>query len=155
MTIEQVVWEVPADEHADVFRESVRPVVRELMNAEVSELIGAKLGERNPEGRMTQRNGYRPRRWDARTDEIELQIPKLRHGSYFPHGLLEPRKRGERALFSLFSRRTCAASRRAGWTSWSSRSGQSLALGGEPHGGICRSKQAAAVRGRQPVAGIR
>ena len=101
MTIEQVVREVMADEHADVLRESVRLVVQELMNAEVSELIGAELGERNAEGRMTQRNGYRPRRWDTRAGEIELQIPKLRQGSYFPHGLLEPRKRGERALLSV------------------------------------------------------
>jgi hypothetical protein len=52
MTIEQVVRELMAGEHADVLRESVRLVVKELMNAEVSELIGAAHGERNPEGRM-------------------------------------------------------------------------------------------------------
>jgi putative transposase len=101
MTLEQVVREVLADEHADVLRESVRLVVQELMNAEVSELIGAGHGERNPEGRMTQRNGYRPRQWDTRVGVIDLQIPKLRQGSYFPHGLLEPRKRGEQALLSV------------------------------------------------------
>jgi putative transposase len=101
MTLEQVVREVLADEHADVLRESVRLVVQELMNAEVSELIGAGHGERNPEGRMTQRNGYRPRQWDTRVGVIDLQIPKLRRGSYFPHGLLEPRKRGEQALLSV------------------------------------------------------
>jgi putative transposase len=101
MTIEQVVRGVMADEHADVLRESVRLVVQELMNAEVSELIGAELGERNPDGRMTQRNGYRSRQWDTRVGAIDLQIPKLRQGSYFPHGLLEPRKRGEQALLSV------------------------------------------------------
>jgi putative transposase len=101
MTLEQVVREVMAGEHADVLRESVRLVVQELMNAEVSELIGAAHGERNPEGRMTQRNGYRPRRWDTRVGVVELEIPKLRQGSYFPHGLLEPRKRGEQALLSV------------------------------------------------------
>ena len=101
MTIEQVVRQLMSDEHADVLRESVRLVVQELMELEVSELIGAELGERNPEGRMTQRNGYRRREWDTRAGVIELEIPKLRQGSYFPHGLLEPRKRGEQALRSV------------------------------------------------------
>ena len=101
MTIEQVAREVMAGEHADVLRESVRLVVQELMNAEVSELIGAARGERNPEGRLTQRNGYRRREWDTRVGVIDLEIPKLRQGSYFPHGLLEPRKRGEQALLSV------------------------------------------------------
>jgi transposase-like protein len=100
MTIEQVVREVMAGEHADVLRESVRLVVQELMNAEVSELIGAELGERTAD-RATWRNGYRSREWDTRVGVIELQIPKLRQGSYFPHGLLEPRKRGEQALLSV------------------------------------------------------
>jgi putative transposase len=101
MTLEQVVREVMAGEHADVLRESVRLVVQELMELEVSELIGAELGERKPDGRMTQRNGYRPRRWDTRAGAIELQIPKLRRGSYFPAAILEPRKRGEQALLSV------------------------------------------------------
>jgi putative transposase len=101
MTLEQVVREVMAGEHADVLRESVRLVVQELMELEVSELIGAELGERKPDGRMTQRNGYRPRRWDTRAGVIELQIPKLRRGSYFPAAILEPRKRGEQALLSV------------------------------------------------------
>ncbi len=83
MTIEEVVQKVLRDEHADVIRESVRVVAAELMEAEVSQLIGAELGERRPEDRATQRNGYRPRRWDTRAGEIELQIPKLRQGSYF------------------------------------------------------------------------
>jgi transposase-like protein len=70
------------------------------MNAEVSELIGAEPGERTPD-RATWRNGYRGREWDTRVGVIELEIPKLRQGSYFPHGLLEPRKRGEQALLSV------------------------------------------------------
>ena len=100
MTIEEVVRKVLRDEHADVIRESVRAVARELMEAEVSELIGAELGERRPEDRATHRNGYRPRRWDTRAGEIELQIPKLRQGSYFP-SFLQPRKRSEQALVSV------------------------------------------------------
>jgi putative transposase len=99
MTIEEVVRQVLRDEHADVIRESVRVVAQELMEAEVSELIGAKLGERTDD-RATHRNGYRPRRWDTRAGEIELQIPKLRQGSYFP-SFLQPRKRSEQALVSV------------------------------------------------------
>src|SRR4051794_35612306 len=100
MTIEEVVRKVLRDEHADVVRESVKTIARELMEAEVAELIGAELGERRPDDRATQRNGYRPRRWDTRAGEIELQIPKLRQGSYFP-SFLQPRKRSEQALVSV------------------------------------------------------
>src|SRR4051794_2570506 len=100
MTIEEVVKRVLRAEHADVIRESVKVVVREIMQAEVSELIGAELGERRPEDRATHRNGYRSRRWDTRAGEIDLQIPKLRQGSYFP-SFLQPRKRSEQALVSV------------------------------------------------------
>jgi putative transposase len=99
MTIEEVVREVLRDEHGDVIRESVRAVAQELMEAEISELIGAQHGERT-EDRATHRNGYRPRRWDTRAGEIELQIPKMRQGSYFP-SFLQPRKRSEQALVSV------------------------------------------------------
>jgi putative transposase len=99
MTIAEVVREVLRDEHADVIRESVRAVAQELMEAEISELIGAERGERT-EDRATHRNGYRPRRWDTRAGEIELQIPKIRQGSYFP-SFLQPRKRSEQALVSV------------------------------------------------------
>jgi transposase-like protein len=99
MTIEEVVRQVLRDEHGDVIRESVRAVAQELMEIEVSELIGAERGERT-EDRATHRNGYRPRRWDTRAGEIELQIPKIRQGSYFP-SFLQPRKRSEQALVSV------------------------------------------------------
>jgi transposase-like protein len=99
MTIAEVVREVLRDEHADVIRESVRAVAQELMEGEISELIGAERGERT-EDRATHRNGYRPRRWDTRAGEIELQIPKIRQGSYFP-SFLQPRKRSEQALVSV------------------------------------------------------
>jgi transposase-like protein len=100
MTTEEVVRKVLLDEHADVLRESLRLLVRELMELEVAELVGAELGERRPDDRMTHRNGYRQRRWDTRAGEIELQIPKLRQGSYFP-SFLQPRKRSEQALVSV------------------------------------------------------
>jgi putative transposase len=99
MTILEVVREVLRDEHADVIWESVRAVAQELMEAAVSELIGAQRGERTDD-RATHRNGYRPRRWDTRAGEIELQIPKVRQGSYFP-SFLQPRKRSEQALVSV------------------------------------------------------
>src|SRR4051794_1708210 len=99
MTIEEVVRRVLREEHGDVIRESVRVVGQELMEAEVSELIGAAHGERT-EDRATHRNGYRPRRWDTRAGEIELQIPKIRQGSYFP-SFLQPRKRSEQALVAV------------------------------------------------------
>jgi hypothetical protein len=84
MTIEEVVREVMVREHGDVLRAALDVVCAELMEGEVSELVGAELGERRPEDRMTHRNGYRPREWQTRAGTVELQIPKLRRGSYFP-----------------------------------------------------------------------
>ena len=72
----------------------------ELMEVEVSELIGAELGERRPDDRTTHRNGYRSREWETRAGTLELQIPKLRRGSYFP-SFLEPRRRSEQALLAV------------------------------------------------------
>ena len=83
-----------------MLRDSVAWLVAELMDAEVGELTGAELGERAPDRRQTQRNGYRPRRWDTRVGELELAIPKLRTGSYFP-SFLEPRRRAEQALVAV------------------------------------------------------
>ena len=69
MTIEEVVRKVLLDEHADVIREAVQTVAGELMELEVSELIGAERGERRPDDRATHRNGYRARRWDTRAGD--------------------------------------------------------------------------------------
>jgi len=100
MTAADLVDKLLASEHADVLRESVAWLVGELMEAEVSGLTGAELGERAPDRRQAQRNGYRPRRWDTRVGEFELAIPKLRTGSYFP-SFLEPRRRAEQALVAV------------------------------------------------------
>jgi transposase-like protein len=75
-------------------------VLAELMEAEVAAQIGAERGERAPTERTSQRNGYRPRPWSTRAGELELAIPKLRAGSYFP-SFLEPRKRSEQALVAV------------------------------------------------------
>jgi transposase-like protein len=100
MTAEQVVsYLLEGEEGLDFLRESLLWVVQQLMEAEVSELIGAGHGERSPE-RLTHRNGYRSRRWDTRAGELELAIPKIRRGSYFP-SFLEPRRRSEQALVSV------------------------------------------------------
>src|SRR5438132_1707190 len=100
MTADEVVGYLLEGEGLDVLRESLAWVVQQLMEAEVSELVGAERGERAPEERLTHRNGYRARPWSTRAGELELAIPKLRRGSYFP-SFLEPRKRSEQALVSV------------------------------------------------------
>ena len=87
------------DGDVDFLREALRVLVEGIMDAEVSARTGAEYGERSPE-RVTQRNGYRSRAWDTRVGTMELQIPKLREGSYFP-SLLEPRRRSEGALLAV------------------------------------------------------
>jgi putative transposase len=100
MTVDEVVSYFLEGEGVDVLRDSLRWVCQQLMEAEVSELVGAARGERSPEGRLTHRNGYRARPWATRAGEIELAIPKIRRGSYFP-SFLEPRRRSEQALVSV------------------------------------------------------
>jgi transposase-like protein len=100
LTARGAAQEVLALEHADVLRESVAVMVREIMEAEVAMIAGAEHGERAPGRRSAQRNGYRPRRWDTRVGEIELEIPRLRTGSYLP-SFLEPRRRAEQALVAV------------------------------------------------------
>ena len=100
MTAAELADKLMSSEHADVVRESVAWMVAELMEVEVSSQIGAGLGEVAPAERTSQRNGYRPRGWDTRAGAVELAIPKLRQGSYFP-SFLEPRRRAEQALVAV------------------------------------------------------
>ena len=81
---------------ADLLREMIGFTAERLMAVEVEGLTGAAHGERTPD-RLTHRNGYRERSWETRAGTVELKIPKLRKGSYFP-GFLEPRRMAERAL---------------------------------------------------------
>jgi transposase-like protein len=100
MTTADVVAKVMAGEHGDFVREAVALVARELMDAEITEEIGAAHGEVCPE-RVTHRNGYRPRPWETRVGEIELLIPRKRQGpAYFP-SFLEPRRRSEQAIVAV------------------------------------------------------
>jgi putative transposase len=75
----------------DFLKEALTLLINALMDAEVTSMIGAEKYERS-ENRNNHRNGYRQREWDTRLGTLQLSIPKLRHGSYFP-SLLEPVKK--------------------------------------------------------------
>src|SRR5215468_4049439 len=84
----------------DLLRAMVTTFAQALMSAEAEAVCGAGYGERSDE-RTNTRNGYRRREWDTRAGTIELAVPKLRQGSYFPGWLLERRRRAEAALVSV------------------------------------------------------
>ncbi len=86
----------------DLLRLLLKETTERLMSAEADARCGAGYGERSSE-RVNARNGYRGRPWETRLGEIDLQIPKLRKGSYFPEWLLEPRRRSEKALMAAIA----------------------------------------------------
>jgi transposase-like protein len=102
MAVLETVRKAMAEGDVDFLREGVRVLAQAVMEAEVGAVTGAAHGERTPDTRLTHRNGYRERRWDTRVGTIELAIPRVRDGSYFP-SLLEPRRRVERALLAVVS----------------------------------------------------
>jgi putative transposase len=102
MTMDLLTWlrKQLEEADADLLREMVRCFAEALMGAEADALCGAGYGERSAE-RTNRRNGYRERRFDTRVGTIDLAVPKLRAGSYFPDWLLAPRRRAERALVAV------------------------------------------------------
>ena len=84
----------------DLLRSMVQSFAEALMGAEADAVCGAGYGERSDQ-RTNTRNGYRRREWDTRAGTVELAIPKLRQGSYYPEWLLERRRRAERALATV------------------------------------------------------
>ena len=86
----------------DLLRVMVKDFAEALMSADADAVCGAGYGERSPE-RVNRRNGYRERDWDTRVGSIELAVPKLREGSYFPDWLLQPRRRAEQAFVSVIA----------------------------------------------------
>jgi putative transposase len=96
MTLRTLVEKSP---DADLLREMIGFAAQRLMELEVEGLTGAGYGEKSQE-RLAQRNGYRERDWETRAGTVELRIPKLRKGSYFP-GFLEPRRMAEKALTAV------------------------------------------------------
>jgi putative transposase len=86
----------------DLLRAMVKDFAEALMSADADAVCGAGYGERSPE-RVNRRNGYRERDWDTRVGSIELAVPKLREGSYFPDWLLQPRRRAEQAFVSVIA----------------------------------------------------
>ncbi len=88
----------------DLLRSMLTTFMNTLMSAEADAVCGAAYGETSPE-RTNVRNGYRHREFDTRAGTLEVAIPKLRSGSYFPEWLLERRRRAERALTTVVA--TC------------------------------------------------
>jgi putative transposase len=99
MALDEVLRKALEGGDADFLREGVRVLGEALMELEVGEHLGAGRHERTAE-RTGYRNGYRERLWDTRVGTVELRVPRVRDGSFFP-ALLEPRRRAERALAAV------------------------------------------------------
>lgn len=99
MSLLELLRKSGIDGDVDFLKEALNVLVHALMEVEVAAQIGAERYERNTD-RTNHRNGYRHREWDTRVGTLDLRIPKLRKGTYFP-SLLEPRKRAEKALLSV------------------------------------------------------
>src|SRR5258707_2634499 len=96
MALAELLRKADAEPDLDTLREGVRVMTQALMELEMAQHLGAERYQRSPD-RQDERNGYRDRNWDTRVGTLELRVPRVRDGSFFP-GLLEPRKRAERAL---------------------------------------------------------
>jgi putative transposase len=99
MALHDVLRKAQLEGNVDFLREGAQVLAQALMELEVTQHVGAERHARTPE-RTGQRNGYRERQWDTRVGTLDLCVPRVRDGSYFP-ALLEPRRRAERALVAV------------------------------------------------------
>ncbi|PYF98975.1 Transposase, Mutator family [Georgenia satyanarayanai] len=95
-----LLGEALAEASPDLMRSLLQTVINALLSADADAVVGAEYGRPTP-GRVTQRNGYRHRDLDTRVGTIDVAVPKLRKGTYFPEWLLERRKRAESALITV------------------------------------------------------
>ena len=100
----------------------LQTMINALLSADADAVVGAEYGRPSP-GRFNQRNRYRHRDLDTRVGTIDVAIPKLRKGTYFPEWLLERRKRSEAALITVGADCQLAGVPPGGWTNWSRPSG--------------------------------
>ena len=99
IALKEYLYNIGMNKDADFLRQGVELLSNLLMEAEVEHKVGAKKHERTGK-RSNYRNGYRKRSWETRVGEVELAVPKLRKGSYYP-SLLEPRRPAEKALLAV------------------------------------------------------
>jgi putative transposase len=99
MALQDVLRKAQLEGDVDFLREGAQVLAQALMELEVTQHVGAERHVRTPQ-RTGQRNGYRERQWDTRVGTLDLRVPRVRDGSYFP-ALLEPRRRAERALVAV------------------------------------------------------
>ena len=92
--------EALAEASPDLMRDLLQTVINALLSADADAVVGAEWGKPSPD-RLTQRNGYRHRPLDTRVGTVDVAVPKLRSGTYFPDWLLERRKRAESALITV------------------------------------------------------
>ena len=115
--LKELLRKARIEHDADLLKEGVRVLSQALMKMEVEQYLGAGRHQRSPE-RVGQRNGYRERSWDTRVGTVELKVPRVRDGGYFP-SLLEPRRRAPRELWRRSSwKPTSTAYLPARWMSW-------------------------------------
>ncbi|WP_394274869.1 transposase, partial [Luteococcus sp.] len=95
-----LLGEALSDASPDLMRSLLQTVINQLLSADADAVVGAEWGRPTPD-RAAQRNGYRHRDLDTRVGTIDVAVPKLRTGTYFPEWLLERRKRAESALITV------------------------------------------------------
>jgi len=95
-----MLGEALADSSPDMMRSLLQSIINALLSADADAVVGAEYGRPTP-GRLAQRNGYRHRDLDTRVGTIDVAVPKLREGTYFPDWLMERRKRAETALITV------------------------------------------------------